>query len=114
SANEFEEPPNWTHELVHLLTAAPDLYDHNDTPPEQRLRFDSWGLMGNDAASPIDQMSAFEKWRFGRWLEPVAINRRQGSYVVEANEVAAGTQYSGHRILYRLNIDGRPDAFLTV
>jgi M6 family metalloprotease-like protein len=105
AANSFYYSATWVHELGHLLLGYADYYD-------ARFNLGSWGLSGNHAAAATHP-AAFEKWWFGRWIEPAVIST-SGDYTVAANEIPDGATYSGGPYLYRIPIDGDPNRFLTV
>ena len=69
-------------------------------------------LSGNHGAVPTHP-AAFEKWLFGRWIDPTVISA-PGDYTVTANEISDGGTYSGGPYLYRVPIDGDPNRFLTI
>src|SRR6185436_4549833 len=60
-----------------------------------------------------NQPAAFEKWLFGRWIEPTVVTA-SGDYTVATNEIPDGGTYGGGPYLYQIPIDGDPRHFLTV
>ena len=104
-ANSFYYSATWVHELGHLLLGYADYY-------YSRFNLGSWVLSGNHGTVPTHP-AAFEKWLFGRWIDPTAISA-PGDYTITANEISDGATYSGGPYLYRVPIDGDPNRFLTI
>ena len=85
SANNFYYSATWVHEVGHLLLGYSDYY-------YSRFNLGSWGLSGNHGAVPTHP-AAFEKWLFGRWIDPTVITA-SGDYTVTANEIPDGAAYA--------------------
>src|SRR5262249_8431901 len=105
SATEFYFVATWVHELGHLLLGYADYYP-------SWFNIGSWALSGNHEAIPTHP-AAFEKWLFGRWIEPQVI-QGSGQYTLAANEIADGSVYEGSTLLYQIVIDGDPRRFITI
>lgn len=101
----------WAHELGHLLLGYPDYY-----PTYFNLQTGSWALSaGGFSCDPMKPVhpAAFEKWLFGRWIEPAVIEGT-GYYTLQANEIPDGTTYDKGVYLYKIGIDNDPKRFLTI
>jgi M6 family metalloprotease-like protein len=105
AANHFYYSATWVHELGHLLLGYSDYY-------YSRFNLGSWVLSGNHGSVPTHP-AAFEKWLFGRWIDPAVITA-SGEYTVMANEIPDGATHAGGPYLYQIPIDGDPDRFLTI
>ncbi|PYR53740.1 MAG: hypothetical protein DMF91_27905, partial [Acidobacteria bacterium] len=105
SANNFYYSATWVHELGHLLFGYSDYY-------YSRFNIGSWALSGNHGAVPTHP-AAFEKWLFGRWIDPTVITA-PGEYTVTANEIPDGGTHAAGPYLYRIPIDDDPNRFLTI
>ena len=102
--NQFTRIGTWAHELGHMLWGFPDLYLN-------RFNISVWALAGNSHAIP-SHPAAFEKWMYGQLITPTDITSN-GSYVLQANEIADGSDHNQGTYLYRIPLDN-PSHFLTV
>jgi M6 family metalloprotease-like protein len=67
-----------SHEMFHTL-GAPDLYHYTSHPVTP---IGSWDLMGSNT-NPPQHMSAYMKWRYGKWVENVPAISLPGRYILK-------------------------------
>ena len=101
---ELKDLPTWIHELGHTLLGYFDSY-------YPKYNVADWGL--SSSFSEMGHPAAWEKWLYGRWLNPGVIDEN-GIYKLHSNDIPDGTIYDRGAYLYVIPIDRSVDRFLVV
>ena len=113
----FTSTTIWAHELGHVIMGFTDYYhalidtSHSDTPLYGNTG--SYLLSAHGGHDFPFHPSAWEKWRFGRWVDSVA-GEYSGRYSLDSHHIKPGEHYDPEaNYLMRIPL-GRPGYYLAI
>lgn len=94
----------WVHELGHLLLGFPDYYAN-------KYNVRGWALSGANGVHAIHP-SAYEKWLFGGWIQPVSLPA-YGTVEVLANQHPDGGFDPNGAYLHKFDFDAEANQYIS-